>query len=97
MRRLVGAPAIVAAVVASIGIGIAANATIFAMVNRFVLRSAPVGNMFRTSGLDVWTRLPEWGLLKTITGGPSGCSARAFNGTHYSANGQYVTFFGYSF
>ena len=24
------------------------------------LRSAPVGNMFRTSGLDVWTRLPEW-------------------------------------
>jgi ATP-dependent DNA helicase DinG len=24
------------------------------------LRSAPVGNMFRTSGLDVWTRLSEW-------------------------------------
>ena len=24
------------------------------------LRSAPVGNMFRTSGLDVWTRLTEW-------------------------------------
>lgn len=24
------------------------------------LRSAPVGNMFRTSGLDVWTRLVEW-------------------------------------
>ncbi|MBS0332448.1 MAG: ATP-dependent DNA helicase [Proteobacteria bacterium] len=24
------------------------------------LRSAPVGNMFRTSGLDVWARLPEW-------------------------------------
>lgn len=24
------------------------------------LRSAPVGNMFRTSGLDVWTRLAEW-------------------------------------
>jgi ATP-dependent DNA helicase DinG len=24
------------------------------------LRSAPVGNMFRTSGLDVWTRLIEW-------------------------------------
>ena len=24
------------------------------------LRSAPVGNMFRSSGLDVWTRLPEW-------------------------------------
>ncbi|HEX3365504.1 MAG TPA: ATP-dependent DNA helicase, partial [Phenylobacterium sp.] len=24
------------------------------------LRSAPVGNMFRTSGLDAWARLPEW-------------------------------------
>jgi len=38
MRRLVGAPGIVLAVVVSIGIGIAANATIFAMVSRFVLR-----------------------------------------------------------
>ncbi len=44
MRRLVGAPGIVAAVVLSIGIGIAANATIFAMVSRFVLRAAPVGD-----------------------------------------------------
>jgi ATP-dependent DNA helicase DinG len=24
------------------------------------LRSAPVGNMFRTSGLDVWSRVAEW-------------------------------------
>jgi len=24
------------------------------------LRSAPVGNAFRSSGLDVWTRIPEW-------------------------------------
>jgi ATP-dependent DNA helicase DinG len=24
------------------------------------LRSAPVGNMFRSSGLDVWTRVSEW-------------------------------------
>src|SRR5580693_8407067 len=44
LRRLVGAPGIVAAVVLSIGIGIAANATIFAMVSRFVLRAAPVGD-----------------------------------------------------
>jgi predicted permease len=44
MRRLAGAPGIVAAVVLSIGIGIAANATIFAMVSRFVLRAAPVGD-----------------------------------------------------
>jgi len=44
MRRLAGAPGIVLAVVVSIGIGIAANATIFAMVSRFVLRAAPVGD-----------------------------------------------------
>jgi putative ABC transport system permease protein len=44
LRRLVGAPGIVLAVVLSIGIGIAANATIFAMVSRFVLRAAPVGD-----------------------------------------------------
>src|SRR5690606_1853863 len=24
------------------------------------LRSVPVGNAFRSSGLDVWTRIPEW-------------------------------------
>src|ERR1700677_4447244 len=44
LRRLVGKPGIVAAVVVSIGIGIAANAKIFAMVSRFVLRAAPVGD-----------------------------------------------------
>jgi predicted permease len=44
MRRLVQVPGIVAAVVLSIGIGIAANATIFAMVSRFVLKPAPVGD-----------------------------------------------------
>jgi len=44
MRRLLGSPGVVAAVVVSIGIGIAANATIFAMVSRFVLRAAPVGD-----------------------------------------------------
>ena len=32
------------AVIVSIGLGIAANATIFSMVSRFVLRPAPVGN-----------------------------------------------------
>src|ERR1700742_3506425 len=44
MRRLAGKPGIVAAVVVSIGIGIAANATIFAMVSRFVLTAPPVGD-----------------------------------------------------
>ena len=41
-RRLSAAPGFVLAVVLSIGIGIATNATIFSMVSRFVLRPAPV-------------------------------------------------------
>jgi predicted permease len=44
LRRLSRAPVLVLTVVLSIGIGIAANVTIFSMVNRFVLRSAPVGD-----------------------------------------------------
>jgi hypothetical protein len=43
-RRLAASPGLVLAVVVSIGLGIAANATIFAMVSRFVLRAAPVGD-----------------------------------------------------
>ncbi|WP_263357222.1 ABC transporter permease [Acidicapsa ligni] len=43
-RRLSRAPGFVIAVVVSIGLGIAANATIFSMVSRFVLRPAPVGD-----------------------------------------------------
>ncbi len=43
-RRLAKAPGFVAAAVVSIGLGIAANATIFSMVSRFVLRPAPVGD-----------------------------------------------------
>ena len=34
----------VLAVIVSIGLGIAANSTIFSMVSRFVLRPAPVGD-----------------------------------------------------
>ena len=44
LKRLSRAPGFVAAVVLSIGLGIAANATIFSMVSRFVLRPAPVGD-----------------------------------------------------
>lgn len=44
LRRLVRAPGFVLAVVLSIGIGIATNATIFSIVSRFVLRPAPVGD-----------------------------------------------------
>jgi predicted permease len=44
IRRLSKSPGFVFAVVVSIGLGIAANATIFSMVSRFVLRPAPVGD-----------------------------------------------------
>jgi predicted permease len=43
-RRLSKSPGFVAAAVISIAFGIAANATIFSMVSRFVLRPAPVGD-----------------------------------------------------
>lgn len=44
LRRLSASPGFVLAVVLSIGIGIATNATIFSIVSRFVLRPAPVGD-----------------------------------------------------
>lgn len=43
-RTLAKHPAVTAVAVLSIGLGIGANATIFAMVSRFVLRPAPVGD-----------------------------------------------------
>jgi predicted permease len=43
-RRLSRSPGFVFAVILSIGLGIAANSTIFSMVSRFVLRPAPVGD-----------------------------------------------------
>jgi predicted permease len=44
LRRLTKHPAVAAIAVLSIGLGIGANATIFSMVSRFVLRPAPVGD-----------------------------------------------------
>src|SRR5580698_5048309 len=44
IRRLSKAPGLVLAVVLSIGLGIAANSTIFSMVSRFVLTPPPVGD-----------------------------------------------------
>ncbi len=44
LRRLVKHPAITVIAVLSIGLGMGANATIFSMVSRFVLRPAPVGD-----------------------------------------------------
>jgi predicted permease len=43
-RRLFKAPGFVLAVIVSIGLGIAANSTVFSMVSKFVLRPAPVGD-----------------------------------------------------
>ena len=44
LRTLAKHPAVTAVAIVSIGLGIGANATIFAMVSRFVLRPAPVGD-----------------------------------------------------
>src|SRR5271170_2606706 len=44
VRRISRAPGLMFTVVVSIALGIAANATIFSMISRFVLRPAPVGD-----------------------------------------------------
>ncbi len=44
VRRLSRSKGFAAAVIVSIGLGVAANATIFSIVSRFVLRPAPVGD-----------------------------------------------------
>jgi predicted permease len=44
LRRRSRAPGLVIAVIVSIGLGVAANATIFSMVSRFVLKPPPVGD-----------------------------------------------------
>jgi hypothetical protein len=43
-RRLSKSPGLVIAVIVSIGLGIAANSSIFSMVSRFVLCPPPVGH-----------------------------------------------------
>ncbi|HEY6385236.1 MAG TPA: hypothetical protein VIX91_06090 [Candidatus Acidoferrum sp.] len=52
LRRFSKAPGFVLAVVVSIGLGIAANATIFSMVSRFVLSPAPVGDPSQVSTVE---------------------------------------------
>ncbi len=44
LRRLSKSPGLAVTAILSIGLGIAANATIFSMVSKFVLRPAPVGD-----------------------------------------------------
>jgi predicted permease len=55
-RRLRKSPGLVAAVVVSLGLGIAANATIFSMVATFLLRPAPVGDPATLVMLHTTTR-----------------------------------------
>jgi len=43
-RRISRSPGLALVVIVSIGLGIAANATVFSMISRFVLRPAPVGD-----------------------------------------------------
>jgi predicted permease len=56
LRRLWKAPGVVLAVIVSVGLGIAANATIFSMVRRFVLSPAPVGDPNTLVALHTTTR-----------------------------------------
>jgi predicted permease len=56
LRRFSKLPGFVAAALLSISLGIAANSTIFSMVSRFVLRSAPVGDPGSLMGLHVTNR-----------------------------------------
>jgi predicted permease len=56
LRRLAKMPVFVLAVILSIGLGIAANATIFSMVSRFVLSPAPVGDPNTLVALHTTTR-----------------------------------------
>jgi len=57
-RRFSQSPGFVAAVVISIGLGIAANSAIFSTVSRFVLRPALVGDP--TTLLSLQTTEPFW-------------------------------------
>ena len=65
LRRLLASPGFVLAVVLSIGIGIAANATIFSIVSRFVLSPAPVSGRVWTLGKLCFT--PVNGLAPPLT------------------------------
>ncbi len=56
LRRQSKAPGFVLAVIVSIGLGIAANATIFSMVGKFVLSPAPVGDPSTLVALHTTTR-----------------------------------------
>jgi hypothetical protein len=55
-RRISKAPGVAAAAIVSIGLGIAANATIFSIVSTFVLQPAPVGDPSTLLALHIQAR-----------------------------------------
>jgi predicted permease len=81
LRRLFKSPGFVLAVVVSIGLGIAANSTIFSMVSRFVLRPAPVANpaallaVYTTHDGEQCCNNFSWPLYKDVQG-----QAESFSG-----------------
>ncbi len=56
LRTLAKHPAVTAIAILSIGLGIGANATIFSLVSRFVLRPAPVGDPATLLTLLTWQK-----------------------------------------
>lgn len=80
LRRLAKAPGFVLAVIVSIGLGIAAIATIFSMVAKFVLSPAPVGDPSTLVALHTTTRGEccnhfSWPLFSDLRG-----EAKSFSG-----------------
>jgi len=56
VRRLFKQPVFVLAVVVSLGLGVAANVTIFSMVNRVMLKPAPVGHPSTLLTVRTWPK-----------------------------------------
>lgn len=75
LRTLAKHPAVTAIAVLSIALGIGANATIFSMVSRFVLRPAPVGDPstllspHRAAGRAVLQPIPSTALQRSSRSG----------------------------
>jgi predicted permease len=80
LRRLSKVPGFVLAVIVSIGLGIAANATIFSMVGKFVLSPAPLGDPNTLVAMHTTTRGEccnhfSWPLFSDLRG-----AAKSFSG-----------------
>ncbi len=97
-RRLSKSPGFAAAAVVSIGLGIAANSTIFSMVSTFLLRPAPVGDpatlmaVFTTQRSECCNDTISWLLFKDLGSQVNSFSAvagyYAFMPASISGNGE---------